>query len=208
MNFEKCCILSFPKEEPISALPPPWNKMKPSSSAIYLGVNISTKGKLEDIWAAPMAKARKVARNISGHDFPLTSRIYLINTFLISLFQYLFRFFLFPVPFFQELSKLIRRSLYPTTQIPNSLLFSHSTPLSLHPSIRHPYLSNIATLLSIASSCPSPPKLPAGLGWLVNTLTSPKCVRRIRFLSYCSSKISEKPFAAKDQDSKKNGFSK
>ena len=111
MNFEKCCILSFPKEEPISALPPPWNKMKPSSSAIYLGVNISTKGKLEDIWAAPMAKARKVARNISGHDFPLTSRIYLINTFLISLFQYLFRFFLFPVPFFQELSKLIRRSV-------------------------------------------------------------------------------------------------
>ena len=52
MNFEKCCILSFPKEEPTSALPPPWNKMKPSSLAIYLGVNISTKGKLEDIWAA------------------------------------------------------------------------------------------------------------------------------------------------------------
>ena len=28
---------------------------------------------LWDIWAVSMQKARKVVRNISGHDFPLTS---------------------------------------------------------------------------------------------------------------------------------------
>ena len=99
MNFDKCCILSFPDDEPNSSLPVPWNRMKPSTSAVYLGVNISTKGKLEDMWAAPLRKAKTVARNISGHKLPMTSCIYLVNTFLISLFQYLFRFFLFPTSF-------------------------------------------------------------------------------------------------------------
>ena len=39
MNFDKCCILSIPDDEPNSSLPSLWNRMKPSR----LGVNISTR---------------------------------------------------------------------------------------------------------------------------------------------------------------------
>ena len=107
-TFSPSCYLTRP-----SPLPSPWNHIPSSEDILYLGVPISLEGEIGDFWRRPMAKARAVAHCINNKHLKISTQMYLINTHIISLFQYLMCFVLFPPCFFTELMIFVQLKCCP-----------------------------------------------------------------------------------------------
>ena len=148
INLRKCLVVANKEIR----CPLPYDTIPSSNSTVYLGIQISTCLD-KSAWGTQMAKAQLRCKLIAKKNVPLVQRIHLINTHLVSIFEYKWRTSLMDVWNLCRLVEILRKAMGPYCKLPFSAIANPFNILSLSPSICHPQMRNIALIIS------SPPQL-------------------------------------------------
>jgi len=144
LNISKCLLIS---PEPIPNIPQIWSSTRTSRSTKYLGVHLSHLDDDIPNWNPLITKIAEACHRIKiSPTSSLSERITLTNSHAISLMPFTNRFSIIPPPLEGKLSNILRRTLGSRNILPNQALYSNLGPFSIHPTLIHPILFNIACL--------------------------------------------------------------
>jgi hypothetical protein len=145
LNERKCSIITNIKG---FTKPKAWDETSIVDNAKYLGVVIGTKVSDIDIWGEVLIKAKYVSTQIKKVKCGFKERVYLVNTYLIPVISYLSQFHLMTSNVAGQLWNSVRASLGVSGKMGNRALAARIGPFNLCPSVRDPYICNVASLLS------------------------------------------------------------
>jgi roadblock/LC7 domain-containing protein len=142
LNIEKCTLMSNKKIR----TPQVWNGITTAESSIYLGIPICVNPSDEAIWRDVRRKVAAAAGEIKKINTTLNHKISLINTYLVSITQYVGCCYLMGHTTASFIWKQIRRCLGVKVAVSNIGLTCDG-PLGLSKRIRDPYLANVTSLI-------------------------------------------------------------
>lgn len=140
LNLKKCIAITPERCRPEEWQS--WPDIVSTSSAKYLGVTVSSKLDVDEIWNLTLVKMKMAAKRIACLNLSLQARVAAINCFLLSIPVYMMRFYLAPEHIIQQMYSTVRTALGPRRAIPVHTLLNKNGSWKSSRTLRNLALDN------------------------------------------------------------------
>ena len=140
LNLKKCIAITPERCRPKEWRS--WPDITSAPTAKYLGVTVSSKLDVDEIWNQTLVKMKRTANRIANLKLSLPARVTVINCFLLSIPTYMMRFYLAPEHIIQQMYSTVRTALGPRRAIPIHTLLNKNGSWKSSRTLRNLALDN------------------------------------------------------------------
>ena len=135
--------------ETLNPLEGKWKSVKASEFERYLGTFIGRETNVNNVFDGAWDKLTKRLRRYHAYKsfFSLQGRVDIANSFLISLFSFLFRFYMMTETFMYDVERAIARWVIPNSRYQYEHLTTARNGVGIHRPLKDLFCLNVATLL-------------------------------------------------------------